>query len=383
MSDVFKRVNRKASGSIKWDYQVQNEELPFTIADSDYASPKCVKEALLKRAGLNNYGYTKQGDDYYQAIKTWYKKSHNVEIDASWIVLTSGVLLGIKIVLDTIGQKGDKVVIMTPVYSNFYNLLEGTGREILYSELINEDEHYHMDYENLEEHFKNGAHILLLCSPHNPVGRVWSKDELDKLVKLCQKYAVTIISDEIHSDIIMPGNKFTSLLAYKEYHSHIFVVSAPTKTFNLAGLLTAYLIIPNDENKKKTQEYISNNFLPGVNIMSAIATKEVYTNPEGYEWMVNQNKHIQENYEMVKNALEPIGVKMPKIEGTYILWLNFEALGLSDEEVVRRFKESGVLVNKGSDYGKKYKSHVRMCVACSGAQLKEGIKRILKANLEI
>jgi len=380
MSNNFKSVDRKGSGSIKWDYQVKGDQLPFTVADSDYASPKCVVTAIKKRADEGHFGYTKLGDDYFKAIQDWYTKVHKVKIDKDWLVPVTGVLVGIKVVLETISYRGDKVMLMTPVYSAFYHLLDSMERKIVTTELINDNENYRFDFNDMEAKFKKGVHILLLCSPHNPVGRVWKKDELEKLVNLCQKYSVTIISDEIHSDLIMPGVEFTSMLAYQNYYNRLYVVAAPTKTFNLAGLLSAYIIVPNEINRKACQKYQQVNFMPGVNILAATATKEVYTNPEAYQWMVEQNEHIYHNYEIVKKTLENKlpSVHLPKLEGTYILWLDFSAYNISDELIVQKLSEAGILVNKGSDYGENYRSYIRMCVACSEKQLKDGINRMVK-----
>ena len=381
MANNFKSVERKGSGSIKWDFQVKGDQLPFTVADSDYASPKCVATAIKKRADEGHFGYTKLDDNYFKAIQGWYKKVHKVGIDKDWIVPVTGVIVGIKVILETISYRGDKVVIMTPVYSTFTHLLESMERKIITSELINENENYRFDYNDLETKFKKGAHILLLCSPHNPIGRVWKKDELTKLVDLCRKYSVTIISDEIHSDLIMPGVEFTSMLTFKNYYNRLYVVAAPTKTFNLAGLLTGYIIVPNEINRNACQKYQQTNFMPGVNILAATATKEVYLNSEAYEWMEDQNKHIYHNYELVKKTLESKlpNASLPKLEGTYILWINFNCLKLSDEIIVKRLADNGVLVNKGSEYGENYRSYVRMCVACSEKQLKEGLNRMIKA----
>jgi cystathionine beta-lyase len=380
MGDVFRKVERKGSSSVKWDYHVQGDQVLFTIADSDYASPKCILNALTKRVKAGHFGYSKNGDDYLEAIKNWYHKKHACEIQSKWVLPTSNVLTACKIALESIGYRGDRVIIMPPVYSSFYNLLENLERKIVCCDLINDNEKYRIDFVKLEELFKRGNHILLLCSPHNPVGRVWRRDELEKLSELCAKYSVTIISDEIHSDFILGSNKFISMLEFNEVHRQLYVLSAPTKTFSLAGLLSAYLIVPDENNRNSCQKTLTRNCCSVVNILAATATKEAYTNPEAFEWVQKQNEHILKNYQTVKEYLAKYlpEAKLPEQEGTYVLWLNLKCLDKSSAEIVDLLAKGGVLVNSGKSYGADYDGYIRWCVACSQKQLKEGLKRFVR-----
>lgn len=379
-----KKINRRNTGCIKWDLQAQDGRIPFGIADSDYPTAPCIIQAIQKRTLAGHFGYTILGNDYYQSIAEWYQKSHNVEINSDWIIPSTGVLRAIKIAIETMSNPGDTVILQTPVYSHFYDCLQSLNRPIVENKLINDNEKYSMDFEDLEEKFKQGNKILLMCSPHNPVGRVWTYEELEKVSKLAVKYGVTIISDEIHSDLILGDNKFTSMLEFKELHDRLYVASAPSKTFNLAGLLSSYLICPNAESKTKCLEFVEKDMMTPISLLSAEATIEAYSNPEAFDWMKTQNLFIESNYELAVEYIEkhlPHAVCAP-LEGTYLMWINLCYLGMNSKEICDYLAEAGVSVNGGGEYGltdQKYQGYIRLNLACPQSQLKAGLKIIASA----
>lgn len=371
-----KKPNRRNTNCIKWDYQAAGGQLPFGVADSDYSTAPCIIKAIQKRASCGCFGYTRLGPEFFQAVKGWYKKSHNVEIDVNWIVPTTGVLRAIKIALNIISKPGDTVIIQTPVYSSFYHLLGDLNRPVVENKLINKDEKYTMDYADLEEKFKQGNKILLLCSPHNPISRVWTKEELEKVADLSKKYGVTVISDEIHSDLILGDSRFVSMLEFKDIYQNLFVTSAPTKTFNMAGLLSSYLICPDEVKKNRCQEYTFNNQMAGINILSASATVSAYSDDEAFAWMKEQNQFLRGNFEFVKEYLHKHLPKatFPDLQGTYLMWINLSYLGLSSEQLYKSLYQAGISINGGADYGKEYEGYIRFNIACPLNQVKKGIK---------
>lgn len=371
-----KKPNRRNTNCYKWDLQAPDNRLPFGVADSDYPTVPCIIKAIQRRAENGYFGYSIIGNQYKEAIKTWYIKSHNTSIETDWIVPVTGVLKAVEVILKVISQPGDKVIIQTPVYGCFFQLLSGMNRSIVENKLINDDEHYSMDYNDLEEKFKQGNKILLLCSPHNPIGRVWTKDELKKVAELAIKYDVTVISDEIHADIIMESNSFVSMLNFKELYKHLFVTSAPSKTFNMAGLHSSYLICPNKEIKDKCQAYTSAIYMAGVNCLAEEATIAAYTEEEAYEWMLTQNLFIKSNYEMLVDYLAQHlpRAKVPPLQGTFLVWVNLEYLKLNSAEIYNLLYSAGIAISKGKDYGSEYDGYIRFNIACPQQQLLTGLK---------
>ena len=254
MNKWFNTLNRSNTDSIKWRLAEEKCEgtdcFTFSIADSDYETAPVVKDALLDRVKHGAFGYAGKGNDYEEVIVSWYKDRYLVDITKESIIPAPTVLNALSVAIDCLTEKNDSVIIHTPVYHVFKPVIEHNDRKIVENPLKLDGDYYKIDFDHLENLFKSGIKNFVLCNPHNPVGRVWTKKELDTLVDLAIKYDVLIISDEIHSDIIMPGYKFTSLAKYFNMHDKIIVISAPTKVFNIAGLQIAQMIIENKEIKK-------------------------------------------------------------------------------------------------------------------------------------
>lgn len=379
MSSRFNEVvNRKLTGAIKWDKQ-KDGNLPFWIADSDYATAPCVMDSLNEVAHHGVYGYNAIPDEFKEAIKTWYKKRYNSEVITDWIVPSTGVILEIRILLDIITKENEGVILQTPVYHTFHHVINEMNRKIIENKLIKADDTYKMDYDNLEDLFQQGYKTMILCSPHNPVGRIWSQEEIEKVIVLAKKYDAFVIIDEIHSDLNITDNKFTSGIDFVSMYDNIAVCNAPSKAFNLAGLCTSYIIIPKDELREKFNEQTRREFLNSPTVFGYKATIAAYNH--GDSWIDEQNKHIKDNYNYLKEYLNKEFPKLvvTKLEGTYLVWLDLSFTNMSTEELLERCNEYGITCSGGVNFCHDYESYIRFNIACPFEQLKEGLERLVKA----
>lgn len=380
MDKLFnEKVNRKNTGAIKWDYQSNTEALPFWIADSDYKTAPVVLEELQEVSKHGVYGYNRIPKRFNQSIISWYKKRYNSEVKENWIVSSTGVILEIRILLDVLTKENDGIILQTPVYHTFHQVINKMNRKIIENKLIKKDDTYIMDYENLESLFKSGFKTMILCSPHNPVGRIWTKEEIQKVIELAKKYNVFLIIDEIHSDLNITNNKFNSGIDFVSLYDNIAICNAPSKAFNLAGLCTSYIIIPNDNIRLKFNNQVDREFLNSPTIFGYQATIKAYE--EGEEWINNQNKHIKSNYEYLKKYLNENlkEVKVTKLEGTYLVWLDFSFASLNTQELLQKCTESGLTCSGGVNFCCDYESYLRFNIACPFEQLKEGLERLVNA----
>ena len=379
MSSRFNEVvNRKLTGAIKWDKQ-KDGNLPFWIADSDYATASCVMDSLNEVAHHGVYGYNAIPDEFKEAIKIWYKKRYNSEVVTDWIVPSTGVILEIRILLDIITKENEGVILQTPVYHTFHHVINEMNRKKIENKLIKVDDTYKMDYDNLEDLFKEGYKTMILCSPHNPVGRIWSKEEIEKVIVLAKKYDAFVIIDEIHSDLNITDNKFTSGIDFVSMYDNIAVCNAPSKAFNLAGLSTSYIIIPNEELREKFNKQTRREFLNSPTVFGYKATIAAYNH--GDNWIDEQNKHIKDNYNYLKEYLNKELPKLvvTKLEGTYLVWLDLSFTNMSTEELLERCNEYGITCSGGVNFCHDYESYIRFNIACPFEQLKEGLERFVKA----
>ncbi len=370
---MFKSVNREKTSCYKYD-AIDGNYVSFFIADSDYKTPKKIKDALIKRANHQVYGYTFIDDEYYEKIINWVKRQYGYDIKKFNIIPSSGIVNSLYYALLMLKDKSNSVVIQTPVYNQFPGLIKKAGFKKVENKLINNKGYFKMDLEGLEEIFKKGTRILILCSPHNPVGRVYSYEELEKLVLLCKKYDVYILSDEIHCDIILNGNKFTSLNKFYQMYEKIFVFFSPSKTFNIAGLKASQVIILNKEYNEKYRRIIEDNYFSLSNPFSIEAVKAAYTCDS---WLEKQNKHLSHNYEIIKECFEkhPKAV-LSKMEATYLAWIDLSYLGKTCETIYDELLERGMLISGGKKYGDECDSYIRLNFACGEEALREGLKII-------
>ena len=379
----FKTLNRRNSNSAKWesvkDKMPANDYLVFSVADSDYETAPEIKAALKARVEHGAFGYTMLDDDYYQIVQSWYQRRYQLNIKKNWIITAPKVLTALSIIIDGLSSKKAAIVIQTPVYNVFFPAIKQNGRKVVENKLTQKNGHYTMDIKDLEKHFKAGAEMLLLCSPHNPVGRIYTTDELARIVALCKQYGVTLVSDEIHADLVMPNHQFVSLGKFFNDYDNIILVSAPSKTFNLAGLQSANIVVPNNENRKKLKAYMRKRFLYAPNVLAIEAIKTAYTLCD--DWVDAQNMHIYQNYQILQSFLNQYNpaITLTSLEGTYLAWIDFSCYQMKSDALNDHFMKFNVALASGINYGLHCDGYLRMNLACSKAQLEDGLRSLKKA----
>ena len=367
MYNFDKLVDRKGTDCIKWDMMDKvygHEVIPLWIADMDFEILPELQEAMIKRASHPSFGYTAAAPAYRENIIKWNKERNGLEIEKEEILPVPGVVTAIAFALNTLTKEGDKVLINTPVYNPFASTIKGLNRELVTSSLKCEGTKRVMDFEDMEAKMKDGVKMMILCNPHNPIGRVWTKEELNQLVELCAKYNVYLFSDEIHSDICYGGHKHCSILTVSEKAKEIaFCAMAPSKTFNIAGLKSSMFIIKNPEIREKVAAGI-NAFHIGIDLFAYKATEIVYG--YGAQWVDELNEYLYENAKFVTEFCE---TQLPKVktfvpEGTYLMWLDFSAY---------------VGMNSGATYGDEGVGFARLNIGITRDQLKKAMEQIKAA----
>jgi len=373
---MFKTVDRKNTQSIKWDQVKRDDCLPFTVADSEYESPKPIIDALNLRVNHGVFGYTYFDDTYYQIIINYVKRHYGYSINPSEIITTMGVVGSLFYAIKMLDAKSEGVIIQTPVYNMFHGLIEKTNKKVIENKLIEEEGYYKMDFDHLEGLFAQGYKIMILCNPHNPVGRVYRDEELKRLVLLAKKYDVYLLSDEIHADIILNDNKFISLMNYYPLYEKMMVFISPSKSFNIAGLHISLVISKNDYLMETYRKITEDNFFKNPSLLSITALKAAYKDCD--DWLIAQNKHLTNNYRIIQDYFKkhhPQAI-LSKVEGTYLLWINLQYLNVSCEEVSKAFIEHHILMAKGTVYSPDSEGYFRLNFACSTEQLLEGLHRL-------
>lgn len=378
-------IDRSNNFAAKWSEMDKkfgtNDLLPMWVADMDFKAAPCIIDALKERLDQGIYGYTTRPDSYNQSIVNWISRIHDWNIKSEWLVFSPGVIPTISVLIQEMTNKSDKIMIQEPVYSPFNSVVKDNGRELVISELVQlDDGSYVMDYEDIEAKIKD-VKLFILCNPHNPVGRVWSKNELKKLGDICLKHNVKVISDEIHSDIIFKNNKhipFASIC--EEFEQNTITCMAPTKTFNIAGLQTSYVVLPNEEDYKILDSAFARLDIRRNNSFSLVATEAAYNH--GEDWLKEFLEYLEGNVDF---AIKYIEEKMPSLkvkkpEGTYLLWVDFSKLGVSDECIAKALVEKGrVALNQGTSFGNSGKGFQRINLACPRSMVEEALVRIEKA----
>ena len=385
MYNFDKRIDRKGTSSVKWDRvdEVFNREdiIPLWVADSDWQTAPEIIESIKARVEHGVFGYTFPAEEYKNVIVDWYKKRYDWEIEADWITLISGVVPGINIALRALTRPGDSVIIQPPVYYPFFSAVENNGNILVENQLVLREENgkkkYKIDWLDLEKKIKNnsGVSTLIFCYPHNPVGRVWQLDELNKLLDIADKYNLLIISDEIHADFVYNGQHQPLAAIRPEMRDQIITISAPSKSFNIAGLATAYVIIPDSNYYQKFKKSAA-GIQPALNPLGLEALKAAYKDSE--DWLDSQNKYIKENYKLVRDKIVDIpGIDMIESEGTYLVWLDFRSTGLSDQDLEDLlFHEAKVGLEPGHWFGKGGTGFFRMNLATQRYNIEEALKRL-------
>jgi cystathionine beta-lyase len=378
-------INRKGSGSVKWDradnlYKV-SDVIPMWVADMDFKSPPAIIKSLNKVAGWGIFGYTMAPDSYCESIIAWMKKRHDWEIQKDWIVFTPGVVPALRLLVKSFTQPGDQIIVQTPVYYPFFAAIKDNGCEILDNPLCLQDMQYAVDFDDLERKITPRTKMIILCSPHNPVSRVWTTAELKQLGEICIRHNILVVSDEIHSDVIYRGFKHVPFPAVsKEFQDHSVVCTAASKTFNLPGLRTSNIIISNPELRKSFTDVMRNCGMAPPNMFGIAATEASYR--YGESWLKQLLVYLQGNVELFQQfAKDRIpGLKVIQPQGTYLLWLDFRdcRIEISQLETVLREK-ARVGLEAGEQFGCKEPGFRRMNIGCSRATLTEAMNRLEKA----
>lgn len=386
MKSFDKGFNNEIKDSLKWNFAKRMPEgediIPMWIADMDFETVPEVKDALVERAMQGIYGYSEMQEGYYKALSDWTRKRYQWDIKKEWICFSPGVVTGIALTIKALTHPGDKVIIQTPVYSPFFGAVTRSGCELETNSLKLIDGRYTMDFDDLEKKLKDRrVKVMVLCNPHNPVGRVWKKEELKKLGELCIKNNVVVISDEIHSDLVYKGYKYTPFASIsKEFEQNSITCTAPSKTFNLAGLQTSNIIIPNEKFRREYNIALENIEISRLNVFGMVACETAYK--YGEKWLEDLLEYLEENKNIVKKYIDEKipGLKLIEPEGTYLLWIDCSRLGLNDEKLKEfMVKKAKILFNGGNSFGHEGQGFQRMNIACSRTILSEALRRLEEA----
>jgi cystathionine beta-lyase len=382
MNHFNKPINRLNTSSLKWDsIKIRTEKenvLPFWVADSDYMTAKPIMEALTSRIKNGAFGYTYVDQEYLEIVKNWVWRRYQYQIEKDWIVTTPGIVPALFFAINALTTPEAKIIIQSPVYNPFYSVIINNNRKILENKLLPIDNTYQMDFINLEALLKEGAEMMILCSPHNPVGRVWTEAEILKVVKLCKQYNCLLVSDEIHCDLVFKEYPFTSIGKYFHLYDKMIICTAPSKTFNIAGLMTSNIIIKDLTLREKFKRELSIRSIGDPNLFGIEACKAAYTKCD--DWLEAQVKHIQKNAMLVNQYFKKHipEAKIAKLEGTYLMWIDMRFMHLTSEVLVKKLIDYGVFVNPGAMYGADYDGFIRLNIACPQQQLQKGLEIIGK-----
>jgi len=383
-------VDRRGSHCLKYDFAVergavkpgesQDGLLSLWVADMDFKSSSFIQDALIKQAEHGIFGYSEVKDEYFKVVQSFYRRHHNFEIeDASWIVKTPGVVFVLAMAIKAFTHKGDAVLIQKPVYMHFAGLIKDTERRVVSNDLIQgEDGRYYIDFEDFEKKIvENDIKVFLLCSPHNPVCRVWTREELLRIGEICMKHHVLVVSDEIHSDFVYQGKHIVFASLSEEFAQNSITVTSPTKTFNIAGLQLSNAFIKNPEIRQAIIHEIDAVGYSQLNVMGLVATQAAYEH--GEEWLDAVNKYIKGNIDYVEKFVKENlpQIKVVPTDCTYLMWLDFRGTGKSvaeqDELILKKAK---IWINSGYKFGRIAAGFQRFNVACPRSILVEAMNRL-------
>lgn len=377
-------VERKGTYSLKWDAldkRFGNANLTsMWVADMEIKAPKEVIEALKERCEHGVFGYSYVRDEYYNSVINWLKEKHNYEIKKEWLRFTNGVVTAIYCFVNIFTKVDDAVLILTPVYYPFHNAVKDNNRKLITCDLKNTDGYFTIDYEEVEKKIvENNVKLFIQCSPHNPAGRVWKEEELAKILEICKKHNVLVISDEIHQDIIMKGYKHipSAIVANGKYADNLITVSAASKTFNLAGLIHSNIIISNAELRKKYDEEIKKINQTEINILGMLATQVAYE--KGSEWLENVKEIIEDNFNYLKTELNKHipEITITNLEGTYLVFLDLRKIIPIDK--VKEFIQDkcNLAIDFGEWFGASFKGFIRVNLATDPKIVKKAVENII------
>lgn len=375
-------VDRRGTSCIKWDFQgaygQQNGLLPFWIADMDLPTVPAVMEAVKTRCDHPVIGYTHTPTTVYQAISDWWKRHYHCYIPTDWMIMSYGVVTGISFALETLLEKGDKVLVFTPVYDPFFAVVKNGGYTLVDCPLILQDNRFVIEWTGFENALKDGVKAVLLCNPHNPVGRVWTQQELNQLADLCAEYGVYVLSDEIHADfgLVRP---YTCACQLKSILDKLVVFTAVSKTFNLAGLGSSCIFVPNEQLRNRIQQTFLSRWMHGPDALALTAIEAAYTH--GDQWLEELLMLLRENQACICAF---VSEQMPRIkltehEGTFLMWMDMRCFGMSSIELSQILaKEYGLALGIGSRFGSQADGYMRFNIGCPKCQIEEGLQQLKK-----
>lgn len=381
--DFSRPTDRRGTDSYKWDSAPEADIIPLWVADMDFETFPGITEALQRRVAHGIFGYTRVPEAYYEAVCRWFDKRHGWHINREDIIYTSGVVPAVSAVIKALTLPGDQVIVQGPVYNCFFSSIRNNGCEMVSNSLIynKEELRYEIDFDDLERKLKHErARLMLLCNPHNPGGRVWTRDELTRVAELCRKYGVRVVSDEIHCELTLYDNEYVPFGSLPDELSRDSITCcSPSKAFNTAGLQIANIVCRDAEVRNRIDRAININEVCDVNPFGVIALQAAYSD-EGYEWLTQLRKYISANYDLLleRFARELPKCKVMRMEGTYLAWIDCSELHISSDEIEEMLMhENKVWVNAGSMYGAEGAAFIRINMACTSELLNEGITRMV------
>ena len=378
-------INRRGTDCLKYDFAVRRgmpaDVLPLWVADMDFKTTSYVEDAVIERTKHGIFGYSESGEEYFKAVAGWMRRHHNWEIRPEWLIKTPGVVFALAMAVKAFTAKGDSVLIQQPVYYPFSEVIRDNGRVVVSNDLyLGEDNRYHIDLADFEKKIvEHHVKLFLLCSPHNPTGRVFTKEELTAMGDLCLKHGVKVVSDEIHNDFVFQGEHTVFASVKKEYEEISVICTSPSKTFNLASMLISNIFIPNRELRRRFRHEVDAAGISQLSVLGLVAAQAAYG--QGDEWYGQMMSYVGENIRYVK---EYVKEKLPGVtvidgEGTYLMWLNFRGTGLDPEELDRRIiYEAKLWLDSGKIFGHTGAGFQRINVAAPRATLTECLERIRK-----
>ena len=376
--DFDELINRRGTNSLKWDSAADPNVLPLWVADMDFRTAQPVIDALKRRVEHGIFGYTHVPDAFYESIIRWFARRHGWTMRREWMLYTSGVVPALSAVIKALTAPGDKVLVQTPVYNCFFSSIRNNGCTVEESPLIYENQTYRMDFDDLERRAADPlVKVMLLCNPHNPAGRVWTRDELARLGDICLRHGVTVVADEIHCELVMPGHAYAPYASVSEAMRHGSVTClSPTKSFNMAGLQIAAIVSDDADVRRRIDRAININEVCDVNPFGIEATIAAYD--EGEPWLLQLLDYLKGNYDFMCDYCREHLPEFPltELEGTYLVWMDCHVLGLPSEELEERLvDESRLWLNAGTMYGAAGEGFMRWNIACPRARLAEALER--------
>ncbi len=384
MTNFSEIINREGTASVKYDLRQlifeRADVMPMWVADMDFKTPEFIIEAIQQRLNHPVLGYTFRDEGFATSMQSWLQRRHNYQVETEWVCFSPGIVSALVLLIEAFTKPDDGVIIQTPVYHPFFHVTKHLGRKVLNNELLLIDNQYYIDFDDLEVKARE-AKMLILCSPHNPVSRVWKPEELSRLVHICHKYNVLIISDEIHSDLILEGYQHTPLaVACPEFADDIISCYAPSKTFNIAGLATSAVVISNSEKRRLYLTTLEKLHMGMGNLFGAVAFQAAYN--QGDAWLDEMLAYLNQTVKFVKEFINerlPV-VKLIEPQATYMLWLDFRSCGMNDQELKNfLIYEAGIGLNDGFMFGAGGEGFQRMNIACAQQVVAEALIKIENA----